>query len=172
LDCYELGDATGRALTVLRRLVLRALPIFGGAVLALFFATPSLEVQAQTKDIVLFADESLKGAIEEANSLFLYENAMKVLVTYDTSAALARQLEDGAMADVFISAGPVPMDSLAQRNLIDPGSRADLVRKPPVVYPIAVTASSTNVLATIYLQYMTSPKAAPFFEKQGFTFLP
>jgi len=76
------------------------------------------------------------------------------------------------MADVFISAGPQPMDSLAQRKLLQEDSRADLVAKPPLTYPIGILASSTNVLASIYVQYMTSPKAAPFFEKQGFAFLP
>ena len=128
--------------------------------------------QAQTQDIILFADESLKTAIEEANSLFLYENAMKVIVTYGKSPELARQIEGGAKTDVFISSAPQAMDGLIQRKLIDPSTRADLVRKPPATYPIAITTESTNVLASIYLQYMTSPKAAPFFEKQGFTFLP
>jgi ABC-type molybdate transport system substrate-binding protein len=128
--------------------------------------------QAQTRDIVLFADESLKEVIEQANAVFLYENAMRVLVTYDTSAALARQLEGGAMADVFISAGPESMDSLAQRNLIQADTRIDLASKPPVVFPVAIMTSSTNVLATIYVQYLVSHKVAPYFEGRGFVFIP
>jgi molybdate transport system substrate-binding protein len=39
---------------------------------------------------------------------------------------------------------------------------------PPINYPIAMLASSTNGVAPIYVQYLRSPKAAPFFEKQGF----
>ena len=143
-----------------------------GSAAAVVSGALTLPGQAQTRDIVLFADESLKAAIDQANGVFLYENAMKVLVTYDTSAALARQLEGGAMADVFISAGPAPMDSLTQRNLIQEGSRLDLIRKPPVVYPIAIMASSTNVLASIYVQYLSSHKAAPYFEGHGFVFIP
>ena len=143
------------------------------AVLAAAIVAPlSMPSRAQTRDIVLFADASLKDALEEANNLFLYENAMKVVVSYGASSELARQIENGAMVDVFISAGPAPMSALAERKLIDPGTRADVVRKPPSVYPIAILANSTNVLASIYLQYLTSPKAAPFFEKQGFEFLP
>jgi ABC-type molybdate transport system substrate-binding protein len=76
------------------------------------------------------------------------------------------------MADVFISAGPESMDSLAQRNLIQADTRIDLARKPPVVYPVAITASSTNVLATIYVQYLVSHKVAPYFEGRGFVFIP
>lgn len=157
---------------MLRRAFLHAIPAVGGALAAGFVATFSRPAQAQTRDIILFADASLKDAIEQANALFLYENAMQVVVTYDTSAALASQLEGGAMADVFISAGPASMDSLAQRNLIQADTRLDLIRKPPVVYPVAIMASSTNVLATVYVQYLVSHKAAPYFEGHGFVFLP
>jgi ABC-type molybdate transport system substrate-binding protein len=163
-----------KAADVLRRALLHAvrLAALSGAVAALLVATLSLQAQAQTRDIILFADASLKPAIDQANALFLFENAMNVIVTYDTSAGLARQLENGAMADVFISAGPAPMDALAGRNLIQPDTRIDLIRKAPVVYPVAVMASSTNVLAAIYVQYLVSHKAAPYFEGHGFVFLP
>jgi molybdate transport system substrate-binding protein len=42
---------------------------------------------------------------------------------------------------------------------------------PPIVYPIAVVASSTNPAGIVYLGYLKSPAARPIFEKQGFTFL-
>jgi molybdate transport system substrate-binding protein len=140
--------------------------------LAAFAAATASRSRAQTRDIVLFADESLKPAIDEANALFLFENAMKVVVSYGASSDLARRIENGASADVFISADTRAMDALAARNMIDPDSRADLVTKtaaqPPVNYPIAILSASTNVLASIYVQYLRSPKATPFFEKAGF----
>lgn len=139
---------------------------------ALVVVTLSLPVQAQTRDIILFADASLKRAIDEANILFLSDNAMNVVVTYGATPELARQLESGAMADVFISAGPASMSALAERKLIEPDTQADLVRKAPTVYPVAILTNSTNVLASIYVQYLMSGKAAPYFEKQGFVFLP
>jgi molybdate transport system substrate-binding protein len=42
---------------------------------------------------------------------------------------------------------------------------------PPIIYPIAVVASSTNPAAMDYLAYLKSPATGPIFEKQGFTFL-
>jgi molybdate transport system substrate-binding protein len=42
---------------------------------------------------------------------------------------------------------------------------------PPIIYPIAVVASSTNPAAMGYLAYLKSPAARPIFEKQGFTVL-
>ena len=40
---------------------------------------------------------------------------------------------------------------------------------PPIVYPLAVLANSTNDTVSSYLQYLLSPKATPFFQKRGFT---
>lgn len=42
---------------------------------------------------------------------------------------------------------------------------------PPIVYPIALTANSTNPDAPAFLAYIESAKAKPLFEKQGFTVL-
>jgi molybdate transport system substrate-binding protein len=39
---------------------------------------------------------------------------------------------------------------------------------PPIIYPMAF-ASSTNGVAPVYVQYLLSPKARPFFEKRGFS---
>ena len=159
---------------MLRRAFRRAMQflVLPAAVAALFTGALVERAWTQTQDIILFADESLKTSIEGANAFFLSENAFTVIVTYGPSAELARQLEGGAMADVFISAGPQTMDALAGRKLIETSSRADVVRKASVTYPVAVMTSSTNVLASIYVQWLTTPKAQPYFEKEGFTFLP
>jgi molybdate transport system substrate-binding protein len=42
---------------------------------------------------------------------------------------------------------------------------------PPIVYPIAVVATSTNPAAPGYIAFLKSPVARPIFEKQGFTML-
>jgi molybdate transport system substrate-binding protein len=43
---------------------------------------------------------------------------------------------------------------------------------PPIVYPIALTATSSHPDAAAFLDYLTSAAARPSFEKQGFTVLP
>ena len=167
----------GKSLNMLARAFLYAMQLgMLRAVLASFLvASLPLEAQAQTRDIRVFADESLRAALAEANEFFLFENAMKTVMSYGASAELARQIETGAPGDVFISADAGAMDALAARNLIDTGTRTDLLSNklvPPTLYPIAILSGSTNVLASIYVQYLTSPKAAPFFESHGFVFLP
>jgi molybdate transport system substrate-binding protein len=39
---------------------------------------------------------------------------------------------------------------------------------PPIIYPIAVTATSTNPGAAAYVAFLKSAAAKPAFEKQGF----
>jgi len=251
-------------------------PMLPGAVFAALLALSGLPAQAQFHDVLVFAAESLKNALDEANSLFLFENGSGVKVSYGASSALAKQIENGAPADVFIPADNDWMDYLAERKLIkadtrekflgnklvlvapadskvaltigpnftlaqalgdgrlaiaDPtaapagkygkaaleklgvwGSvagklapaqdvRAALLlvsrgeaplgivyqtdaaadknvkviatfpesNHPPIVYPMAILAGSTNGVTPVYVQYLLSPKAEPFFEKRGFT---
>jgi molybdate transport system substrate-binding protein len=42
---------------------------------------------------------------------------------------------------------------------------------PPIVYPLAITASSKNKNVDAYYDFLTSSKAEPFFEQEGFTIL-
>src|SRR4051812_3457835 len=78
------------------------------------------QAQAQFRDVLVFAAASLKNALDEANSLFLFENGSGVRVSYGASSPLAKQIENGAPADVFISADLDWMDYVAERKLIKP----------------------------------------------------
>src|SRR6185312_9514936 len=59
---------------------------------------------AQGKDILVFGAASLKNALDDANALYQRQTSKKVVVYYGASSALARQIEIGAPADLFISA--------------------------------------------------------------------
>jgi molybdate transport system substrate-binding protein len=251
-------------------------PILWGVTVALPLAVSGLPSRAQFRDVLVFAAASLKDALDEANSLFLFENGSGVRVSYAASSALAKQIENGAPADVFISADLDWMDYVAERKLIKPDTRAQFLGNrlvlianadskislaigpnfplaqalgnnrlamadpsavpagkygkaaleklgvwdsvaakiapaqdvraalvlvsrgeaplgivyqtdaaadknvkvvatfpesshPPIIYPLAILAGSTNGVAPVYVQYLLSPKAEPFFEKRGFT---
>src|SRR5262245_15278994 len=107
-----------RVMPALRRSGLQA------AVVILLAAT-ALPVQAQFRDVLVFAAASVKDALDEANSLFLFENGSGVRVSYGASSALAKQIENGAPADVFISADLDWMDYVAERTLIKPEAREE-----------------------------------------------
>ena len=57
----------------------------------------------------------------------------KVIISYGASNALAKQIEAGAPADLFISADLDWMDYLDQRHLLAPGTRASLSRNTLVL---------------------------------------
>ena len=90
---------------------------------ALLVTAWMLPAQAQTQDVLVFGAASLKNALDEANAQFQRSSGRKVVVSYGASSALARQIENGAPADIFISADLDWMDYLAARKLIRPDTR-------------------------------------------------
>jgi molybdate transport system substrate-binding protein len=82
---------------------------------------------ASAADLTVFAAASLRGALGEALELWSAEADRTVAVSYAGSSALARQIEAGAPADVFVSANAEWMDALEARGLILPRTRIDLV---------------------------------------------
>jgi molybdate transport system substrate-binding protein len=83
---------------------------------------------AQAQDLTVFAAASLKEALDEAGRQFQRSNGQKVAVSYAASSALAKQIENGAPADIFISADLDWMDYVARRKLVRAGTRANLLR--------------------------------------------
>jgi molybdate transport system substrate-binding protein len=78
--------------------------------------------------LIVFAAASLKEALDDAALQFQRASGQKVVLSYAASPALAKQIENGAPAAVFISADLDWMDYVAQRKLIKPGTRANLLR--------------------------------------------
>ena len=79
------------------------------------------------EQITVFAAASLKNALDDVNAAFTKATGIKVVARYEASSALARQIEHGAPADVFISADLRWMDYVAERKLINSNSRVNLL---------------------------------------------
>ena len=82
---------------------------------------------AKAAEIVVFAAASLKEALDDAVRAYGNQSGDEVKISYAASSALAKQIENGAPADVFISADLDWMDYLQQRNLVKPGTRKSLL---------------------------------------------
>ena len=98
---------------------------------------------AAAENITVFAAASLKEAMDEQARQFERDTGNKVIVAYGASNALAKQIEAGAPADLFISADLDWMDYVSQRGLVAPDARVDLVRNTLVL--IAPSSSSTTL---------------------------
>ncbi|HYG32379.1 MAG TPA: molybdate ABC transporter substrate-binding protein [Methylophilaceae bacterium] len=77
--------------------------------------------------VTVFAAASLTNAISEIAADYEKQRGVKVAASYAGSAALAKQIANGAPADVFISADTKWMDYLQSKKKIAPESRRDLL---------------------------------------------
>jgi molybdate transport system substrate-binding protein len=82
---------------------------------------------AEEKPITVFAAASMKNALDEVNTLFTKQSGIKVVASYAASSSLMKQIEQGAPADVFLSADVDWMDYGIKHNLIKNRTREDLL---------------------------------------------
>jgi molybdate transport system substrate-binding protein len=92
------------------------------ALIALAAAVP-----ASAATVTVLAAASLKNAVDEVAKAYQAKTGDTVVASYAASSALARQIEQGAPADVFLSADVRWMDYLAERKLIVAASRRNLL---------------------------------------------
>lgn len=85
------------------------------------------------ESVTVFAAASLGGALTDIAKAYTARTGVAVVTSCAGSSTLARQIENGAPADVFISADERWMDRLASLQLIDAGSRSDLLGNALVV---------------------------------------
>lgn len=78
-------------------------------------------------DVFVFAAASLKNALDEIASTWTTNTGRKVTISYAATSALVRQIEQGAPAEVFISADLEWMDYAEKKSLIQPSSRVNIL---------------------------------------------
>jgi molybdate transport system substrate-binding protein len=100
---------------------------------------------ASAKDVVVFAAASLKNALDEASAAYQGETGTPVLISYAASPTLARQIENGAPADLFISADLDWMDYLQRRNLIKAETRVALLGNRIVLIAPADSTATVQI---------------------------
>jgi molybdate transport system substrate-binding protein len=114
-----------------------------GFATALFFLAV-YPAAAQGNRPVIFAAASLKTVLDDIAAQWQQETKKPVAISYAASSALARQIEQGAPADLFISADLDWMDYLQQRNLIRVDTRSSLLgNRIVLVAPKDSTATAT-----------------------------
>lgn len=126
----------------IRRAVLKL--AVGAAVLgSLLAASLDRPVLAQDGPITVFAAASLKESLDAAAAKWQADTGNSATISYAASSALAKQIEEGAPADVFVSADLAWMDYLAERKLIEDATRTSLLGNSLVL--IAPKDSTTEI---------------------------
>src|SRR5690348_4688972 len=94
------------------------------ALICLVILLAALPARAQDAPVstMVFAAASVKNALGDVIAAYGRNTGRKVVVSYAASSALAKQIEEGAPAEVFISADTDWMDYAAQKKLIAPKS--------------------------------------------------
>jgi molybdate transport system substrate-binding protein len=100
---------------------------------------------AHAQDVVVFAAASLTNALDEAAQLFEKQGGAHPKISYAASSALAKQIESGAPADIFISADLDWMNYLEERHLIQPATRRTLLGNRLVLVAPADTDTRVEI---------------------------
>jgi molybdate transport system substrate-binding protein len=95
--------------------------------LALSFVVPAVAEDAKKPQLLVLAAASLTNVLGELSPAWEKSGGVPVKLSFAASSVLARQIEAGSNADVFISADQEWMDYLQARNLITKTSRVNLV---------------------------------------------
>lgn len=111
-----------------------------------------LSTAAQAAEITAFVAASLTNAMEEIGKNYAAKSGDTVRYSFAASSALAKQIEAGAAAHVFVSADEAWMDYLELRKLIQPGTRsAPLSNQLVLVVPKDKAQSITITKGTHWL---------------------
>jgi molybdate transport system substrate-binding protein len=132
-------DMLGTAMTTRRSWL--ALIVAAG----MAWTTGVLPAAAQGKDVLVFAAVSLKNALDDIARQWQRESGKKTVTSYAASSTLIKQIEEGAPADIFVSADLDWMDYGQHKGLIRPDSRFNLLGNRLVL----IVPKDANVSAII-----------------------
>ena len=119
------------------------LPTLAGLALAALLAAPA----AMAADLTIFAAASLKNALDDVSAAWKAEAGKQATISYAASSALAKQIEEGAPADVFVSADVAWMDYLLERDLVKADTVVQLLGNRLVLIAPADSDASVEIAA-------------------------
>ncbi|HEX3397537.1 MAG TPA: molybdate ABC transporter substrate-binding protein [Steroidobacteraceae bacterium] len=95
--------------------------------IACFVGLACFAAESEKNAITVYAAASLTNVLQDLGDAFTKDSSIPVRFSFAASSALARQIENGARADIFFSADLEWMDYLQARNLIQAATRHDVV---------------------------------------------
>jgi molybdate transport system substrate-binding protein len=103
------------------------------SVAALFIVLAWTQTNARADEILVSAAASLTDVLNEISKGYQLKSKNTVRFNYGASSGLARQIEEGAPADIFFSADLPQMDNLDKKGRLEPGTRKNLLSNQLVI---------------------------------------
>ncbi len=130
---------------------------FAAALLALCLAPAAAAAQTRAGDppLLVFAAASLNNALDEVVRAY---PGPRPVPSYAASSVLARQIERGAPASIYLSANKQWMDYLERHGLLVPGTRRDLLGNRLVLIAPAATARPVRIAPGMPLARWLGPQ--------------
>ena len=114
-----------------------------GIALGVFLCFGISQAKAAT-DITVFAAASTTNALTEIAKIYEAGGNGKVALAFASSSTLAKQIENGAPADVFLSANAEWMDYLEGKKMLEAGSRSELLGNR-IVFIVPASSSTQSI---------------------------
>lgn len=97
------------------------------SVSAIFLALSCMQTNGWAEEILVSAAASLTDVLNEISKDYQSKSKNTVRFNYGPSSGLARQIDEGAPADIFFSADLPQMDNLDKKGRLEPGTRKNLL---------------------------------------------
>ena len=123
-------------------------------------------VKIQAAELTVFAAASLTDSLKEIAANYEKQSGDKITFNFGASSTLARQIQEGAPADIFFSADEAQMDGLEKKGLIDTSTRKSRLGNALVVVVAAdsalqIQSAGDLTNATVKQIALADPKAVP-----------
>jgi len=120
----------------------------------------------ERREVTVFAAASLTNVLQELGESFERGGGPRVVFNFASSSTLARQIEEGAPADVFFSADEAKMDGLEKRGEVLPGSRRSLLSNALVIAvpdasPTRIAGAQDLAGAAVRVLALAQPDSVP-----------
>jgi molybdate transport system substrate-binding protein len=138
---------------------------FLATILALVFVTGFVKV-ARTDEILVAAAASLTDVLKEISDSYQSKSKHRVNFNFGPSSGLARQIEEGAPADLFFSADLQQMDNLDKNGRLEPDTRRNLLSNQLVIIvpadsKLAISSPKDLLKAEIKRIALAEPSSVP-----------
>ncbi|HSS49070.1 MAG TPA: molybdate ABC transporter substrate-binding protein, partial [Thermoanaerobaculia bacterium] len=134
-------------------------------ILALVFGLAAA-VPAAAAEVNVFAAASLTDALKEIATTYESSSGDKLVFNFGASSTLARQIQEGAPADLFFSADEAKMDSLAKGGLVVKETRKSLLSNTlvvvvPVDSKLVIASPADLATSKVRVLALAEPQSVP-----------